>query len=112
MHIYICGQFIFKRTDNTTVSLGDHSRITKHYEAMSAKETVKAEINNRRGRVLIACTYILSHFVMLANMSACTTPRTSKGINRQVCSMLSEDVDLREMEFQPWSAPVGQVHSQ
>lgn len=67
MHIYISGQFIFKRNDNTTVSLGDHSRITKHYEAMSAEETVKAELNSRRGRVLIACTYTVSHFVIFAN---------------------------------------------
>lgn len=54
MHVYIGGHFLSKAEKGTVQNIGNHKRITNHYEAMRSADLVKSEIEQRKGRTLVS----------------------------------------------------------
>lgn len=105
MHIYIRGGFLFNDESRETVRLGQHSRITKHYEEMNPVELIRSEMRRCKGKTLISCKSVSPAPVQLLMQTVCTNARTAEVLTQQVCDEFSDDITLRELEFRPWDPP-------
>ncbi|KAH6884978.1 hypothetical protein B0T10DRAFT_409428 [Thelonectria olida] len=87
--LFICGQFLNKdATEETVLKRGQHGRIVLHYTPMKPESLINSEIQERKGRTLI---------------SICTDIQTTRVITRIVRFMLDKDIDMEELDFQPWA---------
>src|SRR5262245_22064887 len=95
-HVYVLEDPLQKRYRR----LGEHSDVT--YRALNAKEVIDFEMEHRKGRTVISCTYCLSDVLASTYYEiVCTNDEMNDAIRRLVQSRAGDAISLKELDFRP-----------
>ncbi|KAI1642175.1 uncharacterized protein F4817DRAFT_369653 [Daldinia loculata] len=95
IQLYIKAHFLSSRASKGDVEkLGSHGRITLTYATMRPNIIIASEMERRKGKTLV---------------SLCTNPSTTRVITDILEHAAHTDVDVKRLDFQPWTTKVTEV---